>query len=761
MSPTAAVSGKGVVAARDPAAWRDAGTAGVILLPVIAPSSAEPAPATPQRWGYVLSVLVLLASLALVLASWRAARDRELRAAEADFRGSANAMIGEVQQRLDQYELITRGGVSLFSALNWPSPQQWNSFTDGLSERYPEIVGLGFAAGVDRNQLGRLQQFQRDAGNGLFEIRPRGIRDFYGPILYLEPHTPQNLQAIGYDMFVEPSRQAAMRIARDEARSRMTGRVTLLQDAGSAEVVGLLLYTPVYTGNTVPAAAAARRSAFRGWVYLPLRVAPMVAAALAGQKWQARLKLLDITDASPQVLYEDPRLRGEGDGGFAWTEERSLYGRIWRYEVRSGPVALATPQLATLRAALVTGVVASLLLFGIALSLAWTQSRAHRIAGRMTESYARSERRFRAAMEYSAIGKALLDASGRIVEVNPAFARIAGRPSAAVVGLPFASLLDGGSESLKTSEMSVVEGTEDVFRSTQVLRRPGGDARHVQLTFAPVPGEIGQDIARLVQMEDVTDRVRAQARVLALNRSLESQVAERTRELSDANRDLESFASSVSHDLRAPLRAMSGFAKALGERHADQLDEAGLQYVRRIRDASVRMGQLIDALLRLSRPGRAALKLEEVDLSALAEEIAAALREQEPERQVQLRIEPGMRAWGDATLLRNLLENVIGNAWKFTRDSSPARIEVGTTLAADGERRYYVQDNGAGFEQAYADKLFRPFQRLHSERDFAGHGIGLASVKRIVERHGGEITAHGTPGQGARFEFSLRTQPEG
>ena len=548
-----------------------------------------------------------------------------------------------------------------------------------------------------------------------------------------------------------------MRSAREQGKSRMTGGLRLVQDTGPDPPPGLILYTPVYAGSTVPAQLEARTVSFRGWVYLPVRIGPLVYAAQAGTMKNARLRLVDVTEAArPQLLYEDSR--HGADSSFSWSEERERYGRKWRYEIYSGPVELAAPQLAALRAALAVGVLASLLLFGIALSLAWTQSRARRIAERMTESYRRSERRFRAAMEYSAIGKALLDAAGCIVEVNPAFARIAGRAPESMAGKLFVALLEGEGASLKTTDMTVVEGTDDVFRSTQILRRPGGDLRHVQLTFAPVPGEIGQDIARLVQMEDVTDRVRAQARVLALNRTLESQVAARTRELSDANRDLESFASSVSHDLRAPLRAMGGFAKALADRHASQLDDAGQHYVRRIRDATTRMGELIDALLRLSRPGRAELKLEEVDLGAIAADVVAQLREQEPERVVQVRIEPGMRAWGDATLLRNLFENLIGNAWKFTRDAPAARIEVGTTIAADGEGRYFVQDNGAGFEQAYAEKMFQPFQRLHSEREFAGHGIGLASVKRIVERHGGEIGARGTPGHGARFEFSLRAQ---
>lgn len=270
-----------------------------------------------------------------------------------------------------------------------------------------------------------------------------------------------------------------------------------------------------------------------------------------------------------------------------------------------------------------------------------------------------------------------------------------------------------------------------------------------------MPHEPGSDVSRLVQVEDVTERTRAEAAVQALNRTLEARVAARTRELSDANRELESFAYSVSHDLRAPLRGIEGFSRLLEERYAGALDETGRDYLQRVRGGTARMGELIEALLKLSRIRRAEPELAEVDVSALACEVAAELSDAHPGRRVDVRIQPGMVVRADRALLRNLLDNLLGNAWKFTRDTPDARIDLHSWRDARGATWFEVRDNGAGFDAAYADKLFKPFQRLHRQDDFPGHGIGLASVRRIVERHGGRIEAHGELNRGARFRFTL------
>jgi PAS domain S-box-containing protein len=711
------------------------------------------------RFGYPFAILVLLASLGLVFSAWSGARQRELNLAESQFHGSVGRLASLVQLRLTSYDITLRGGASLFAALQWPSPQQWRSYTDGLAlaNRFPSLAGLGFAAYADPGQLERLQLLIHQTGYGRFTVYPRGVRAHYGPIVYLEPRTTDNIRALGFDMYSEPVRQAAMRAAMDSGQTRMSGRVQLIQDQGKPPLAGLLLYSPVYDTPLPPDNQAQRRLAMKGWVYAPFRVDTMVQTAIAPAKGTERMRVVDVTDAAQVVLYADPDI--DAVNTFTHSLQLSFYGRRWRFDFFSGPEHAAAPQIAAINKLLAAGIGASLLLFALAWMLASTEARARRIAGDMTASYRRSEQRFRNAMHYSAIGKALLDSQGRIVESNPSFAVIVGRSPRELIGLPLSSLLDGSQDDpMRTSQMSMrLDGAGEVIRTTRSLHRQDGELRNVQLTFAPVPGDPGNDVVRLVQVDDITDRVRAESAVQALNRTLESRVAARTRELSEANRELESFAYSVSHDLRAPLRSIEGFSRILGERHAGALDDTGRDYLERVRKATSRMAELIDALLKLSRIGRSGLNVTDVDLSALAEEVGAGLADAEPGRRVELRVQPGMRARGDRSLLMTLLDNLMGNAWKFTRDCTDARIEFTCEADADGRVWFVVRDNGAGFDPDYANKLFKPFQRLHSQDEFPGHGVGLASVKRIIERHLGEIEGEGKPGQGATFRFMLGT----
>jgi len=594
--------------------------------------------ATPRAGssGFVLAVLVLLASSCLVLLAWRAAHERELRSAQDEFVASCSEVTELLGQRLVNYELTIRGGVALFATVARPSPQQWRAFVDGLDlpQRFPALTGLGFAAYTNSHGLEQLQVDSRAAGYGLLTVWPRGVREFYGPILYLEPRTEENLAAIGFDMLAEPVRSAAMRGALDTGQVKLSGRVRLLQDHGG-DAPGMLMYAPVYRAGDTPMTPGARRASMQGWVYVPIRVPRFVDVALQPTRRAMRFRVVDITDGTSMLLYADPDFIPRRTHGFSTSLVTEHYGRRWRYDFVSGPIDTAAPGLATLRTALLVGLLASLLLFGIAWSLAHTEARAQRIAARMTEAHRRSE-----------------------------------------------------------------------------------------------------------------------ARVLALNRSLEARVDMRTRELSEANRELESFSYSVSHDLRAPLRAIEGFARVLGDRYGGVLDEAGRDYLQRVRGAAARMSDLIESMLKLARVGRGEVQREPLDLARMARDIFAELRAAEPGREVEVEIVTDLRATGDPVLVRSLLQNLLGNAWKFTRDRAHPRIEFGAG-DRNGQPAFYVRDNGIGFSQAYADKLFRPFQRVHAEEAFAGEGIGLASVKRIVERHGGNVAAEGREGEGATFWFTL------
>jgi light-regulated signal transduction histidine kinase (bacteriophytochrome) len=254
---------------------------------------------------------------------------------------------------------------------------------------------------------------------------------------------------------------------------------------------------------------------------------------------------------------------------------------------------------------------------------------------------------------------------------------------------------------------------------------------------------------------EIVERQQAEQRAQELNKGLQQAIIE----LKSVNKELETFSYSVSHDLRAPLRSIDGFSQALIEDCLDQLDENGHDYLRRIRTATQRMGQLIDDLLTLSRVIRSDMHREAVDLSKLASHICMVLHQTHPDRQVDVIIQPGVVGQGDLRLLQVVLENLLNNAWKFTSKKFQATIEFGVmpSNGAEANPTYFVRDDGVGFDIAYVGKLFSPFQRLHSIIDFPGNGIGLATVQRIVHRHGGELWAEGTLDQGATFYFSLVT----
>lgn len=248
----------------------------------------------------------------------------------------------------------------------------------------------------------------------------------------------------------------------------------------------------------------------------------------------------------------------------------------------------------------------------------------------------------------------------------------------------------------------------------------------------------------------------SQREVQRMNADLEQRVAERTRQLEAANRELESFAYAVSHDLRAPLRSMSGFSQILRESASAELDDKARHYLQRIHEASLRMSSLIEDLLGLSRIGRSELNPRPVNLSHIARDAATALSERYADRRVQVEIAPDLMVEGDARLLRIALDNLVGNAWKYTSRAAQARISVGVQPGDSGPV-YFVRDNGVGFDMAYAHKLFVPFQRLHPDAEFSGSGIGLVTVQRILARHGGRIWVQARPDEGATFYFTLGT----
>ena len=338
------------------------------------------------------------------------------------------------------------------------------------------------------------------------------------------------------------------------------------------------------------------------------------------------------------------------------------------------------------------------------------------------------------------IGKSL---DSIVTSWNRGAERIFGYTAQEAVGKHISFLIPPGFEDEERELLAKLKRGERADHFDTVRLRKDGRALDVSVMISPVRDASGRIIGASKVARDITERKRAEQAI-----DLAKEAAE------NANRELEAFSYSVAHDLRAPLRGIDGYSQVLLEDYSDKLDEVGKQHLRTLRESAQRMAQLIDDLLMLARVTQSELRREQVDLSALAQGVANRLQAAQPERQGEFVIADGLVATADSRLLRILFENLLGNAWKFSSKRAKARIEFGRARQ-DGKESYFLRDNGAGFDMAYASKLFGVFQRLHAVNEFDGTGIGLATVQRVVRRHGGRIWAEGKVDQGSTFYFTL------
>lgn len=377
------------------------------------------------------------------------------------------------------------------------------------------------------------------------------------------------------------------------------------------------------------------------------------------------------------------------------------------------------------------------------------------IAGRVRaeEQLRASEERYRVTLASAAAGVANVALDGRFLGVNGRFCDITGYPEQELLARTFMDITHPDDLDRDLAQVRrLAAGEVPWFTAEKRYIRKDGPAVWVVLTVGALRDQDGNVCEYVSTVTDITAQKQAQQEVARLNAELEERVRQRTAEL-------EAFTYTVTHDLRAPLTSLSGFAEMLAEEHAGQPDGPGAQYAARISATAEHMRNLIDELLTLSGASRTEIHPAAVDLSGVARAVIATLRRADQGRSAEVSIEDGVRAEGDERLLRTVMENLLGNAWKFTSRTTHAAIRFGTVPAAAGSVHCVVSDNGAGFDPADAGKLFRPFSRLHPGEDYPGTGIGLASVQRIIERHHGRCWAEGRPGQGAVLHFTLPAPP--
>ncbi len=734
----------------------------------------------------VLGALLLAAAVFFGAARWESETQRQ------DLQEQGETLARFLESRFIAHREALAALARLIETTPELGPEQFGHFTASTLADKPDLFALSFNPYVRQGQRRDFERrMARVSPEGRYEITERdgrgelvsaGERAEYVAVGYIAP-LAGNRPAIGYDIHSEPVRRDAIRRARASGRMALTSALRLVQER--QERIGLLALAPAYSRGD--------ERALIGFAVAVIKVDEMVEIATRGRLPDGLVLQIDGPgDAGGRQAY----FRSDGGAarpaaGQLWESTLAMADQAWALRVFPTQAYLQQHRPWIAWGVGVAGLLVATLLQVLMLSLtgraalvqrrveeqtaeirakneALTQSgeRTRRLneelekrnaeLGREIGERMKAEQGLKlsaAVLEKAAEGVMVTDAENRIILVNDAFCRITGYAAEEVLGRHPNILGSGrqGADFYRAMWQALAE--QHQWQGEIVNRRKDGTIYPEWLSISVVPDEAGRPANYIGVFSDISERKGAEVVIRALNASLEQRVRERTGELELANRKLESFSYSISHDLRAPLRAIHGFASLIGEDAAARLTEEERQWFERIRFNAARMGSLIDDILQFSRINRAEMNIAEVDLAALAREVAEEQRGAYPQAEVKIGTLPRVQA--DAGLLRQALENLLSNALKFSAKCGRPRVDVGCQPYAGGTTLFWVRDNGAGFDMQYATHLFEVFQRMHKESDYPGTGVGLAIVKNVIERHDGRVWAESAPGEGATFYFTL------
>jgi PAS domain S-box-containing protein len=718
-----------------------------------------------QTHGASLIVFFVLVLLTSTIFAWYYTRQSIAQKTAMKFQKEVEEIQLLIQDRMDLYIQTLYGVQALFAASQKVERDEWSSYiqTHRLHKRYPGITMFRFIERVPAAQKNLFIESVRSdtsllvEGYPSFDIYPKKEREEYFVIKYIEPMAG-NEPLLGLDVSVSGLRLLALKEAARTGEPMATRRMDLVSQGVGRPEEGFLIALPVYRNEAPILTSAQRQEALAGFVEAVFEIEDLLSGIFGEESVHPEIGF-EVYDGETlsfeNLFYRDALLKDlppDFDPRFESKIILEVAGKPWILHFVALPgFGLEETQRKLPWVILIGGVMFSFLVFAALYSLATARSQAIGMAEQMTKQLRESEHRYADLVEGAPDPILILDRLGHLRSMNPAAEKVSGYQAGELLGKYFATMNVVSTASLAKSleefAFAIVGRQRPPFE-LEILRK---DGKVLTLEANPRPiKEGGKTTAVQVIFRDVTERKHIEETIRRLNEDLKR----RNIELSAANSDLEAFGYSVSHDLRAPLRAISGFSKALLEDYSDKLDDQGKKYLGLIDSGAAGMSRLIDDLLTFARLGRKEIDLSEIRMTELAEEVFRELSQVVVGREIEFRVKHLQTAKGDLAMIRQVLINLISNAIKFTSKNPDALIEMGSRPHGD-EIIYFIKDNGVGFDSRYASKLFSVFQRLHTAQEFEGTGVGLAIVKRIIHRHGGRIWAESRIGEGATFYFTL------
>ncbi|MCR6631856.1 MAG: CHASE domain-containing protein [Magnetospirillum sp.] len=688
--------------------------------------------------------MVLVVGLLLTVAGWLATRQWVASEAGAVQERRVEELNGLVRQRVSLYEQALNATAAFIRIAQPARIRDWEAFVDrlGIATNYPGIAALAYAPVIHRTDAELFVAEARADGLPDFRLWPSADPEVMVPNRFTAPLNADNRRALGYDMYQDPLRRAAMDAARDSGTTAITAKILLKIDADEGGEAAFIAYAPVYAQGAVLDTVEQRRAALQGFTLAPIRVPSLVSFVAEQVAPDAVVRIYE--GSNPQqggLLHVSP---GYQSVERWWRRDIRFFDRPWTMFYGFRPQAGRLQDRALPWVVLVLGGAVSILLAGMVRSLVNARGYALALAADMTRALSESEARFKAVFDNSVQFESLLTRGGRLISANPSALALVGGELATVEGLPFWEVgwLDVEAERRRCRE-ALERAAKGEWVRLDVLRHDGEAEMRVDVSFKPVFNDAGEVAWIVAEGRDLTERLRRED---ALNRAVDA--------LTRSNQELERFAHIAAHDLQEPCRTIISYAQLLERRAVDRLDRDERDFLAYMIGGAHRMRDLVADLLAYSRVEAKAAPFEAVDCAGVVAGVLADLQRTVAEAGAHIEVGELPVVLGDGPQLAQLFQNLVGNALKFRAADRVPEIRI-SAMREPTRWHFVVADNGIGIAPAYHRRVFEIFQRLHGPDRYPGTGIGLAICRKVVERHGGRIWVDSEDGRGSRFHFVI------